>query len=191
MTQTLVLDRAVKRVQKTGFLVAFTPEKMQRRASDMRVKMFVRFFSLLVSLVLTIVFYLIWRPKYDELFFWILVLGLAYSMFSAVLSVATVVRAKNAAKALDVGSAFSIDGAGIRIAARNESGRLPWNQITEISGVNRFFTPGPRLEISWAGGKWSAPIIFLDVSPATLDGVFRAYSRGRFGLDLSRVDELW
>ena len=68
---------------------------------------------------------------------------------------------------------------------------LPADPVRQIAGRNRHLAPGPVLEVSWPDRSWTVPIIALDAPPSVIDSALRAFSLGRFGLDLSSVDDIW
>lgn len=188
MSQTLMRERLAQPAQMPGFSVSFTQKNMAERAADMRSKMNSRLISLAVSIVLTIVFYFIWKPKSDELFFWILIAGLCYSMVMALVSVMKMARARSVSKSIIPGPAFLLDNEGVAFPSGE---KIRFSSIKLVKAVDKRFNPGPNLVFEWQDGRRSFPIIFLDANPEIIDGILRANSRGRFGMDLSQVDEVW
>lgn len=175
-----------------GFVVHYTPVAMAQRAAKLRVVVRRRVVSLLISAVVTVGLFFVFDVAVGSGYFWLLVASLAYSVVLLIVSIVKMYRARKTTSKVPHGPALQVDARGLVLATSPEGERVDWEQISLLKGLNRFLNPGPRLQIKWGSqSQWSVPIILLDALPGTIDSAMRAYSRGRFGLDLSAVDELW
>lgn len=192
MSETLVESNAAQRALIPGFVVNYTPVAMAQRAAKFRAKGRARLISLVIQVLITVALYFWFKPATDDWFFWLLVAGLAYSVLLVVVSFVKMVRSRTATSRVENRPALKVNPAGLVLATSAAGEVVSWEELTSLKGVNKYFNPGPRLAFQWGDGrKWSVPIILLDALPGTIDQAIRAYSRGRFGLDLSAVDELW
>lgn len=83
------------------------------------------------------------------------------------------------------GIALVIDRSGVQLAGT----RVPWPQVTGLAAVKGPMFGSPLFQLSQQGGEPVAvPFDHLEVSPARLDTVARAYSGGRHGVDLTAMD---
>lgn len=175
-----------------GMLVSYTPVAMAQRTARLGRALIKRAIMSVISLVITIVFFVIFKPEPKEIVFWLLIFSAVMSVGQLVWSIVQRYQARKATSRIPLGPAFQIDNQGLVLATVPEGERIGWPEIRLVKGRNRRFDPGPRLEFGWEEGKqWSVPIIALDAPPVVLDSALRAFSLGRFGLDLSSVDDIW
>lgn len=83
---------------------------------------------------------------------------------------------------LDDGAAMVISRTGVQVRGTD----IPWADVTAIR--TRAGMPGrsPGLLVQrTTGGSFALPLDYLDRSGGELDNAVRAYSNGRFGVDLS------
>ena len=175
----------------TGMLVSHSPVAMAKRAGGLRAKLLPSWVSLVLSVAISVGLYLWQRPALTDLFTWLLVLPVVISTVRVVTNIVMLRRARIATSRIPLGPAFKIEPEGMVLATCPGGERVAWERITAVHGVDKFFSPGPRFEVLWDGGRFEVPIIELDAAPSTIDSAMRAYSRGRFGLDLSGVKALW
>jgi len=94
-------------------------------------------------------------------------------------------RAKRIADASGAGTALRISRWGIELAGQP----IGWPQLARLGTVKGSWPGGPLLQATRTDGSTVAvPLEQLPVLPATLDSTVRAYSGGRFGVDLSELD---
>lgn len=192
MSETLVEGDAVQRALIPGFVVNYTPVAMAQRAANFRAKGRARLVGLAIQILITVGLYFWFEPATSDWFFWLLAAGVVYSLVLVVVPFVKMRRARTATSRVENQPALKVSPAGLLLATRPEGEMVSWEELTSLKGVNKFFCPGPQLAFCWGDGRrWSVPIILLDALPGTIDQAIRAYSRGRFGLDLSAVDELW
>lgn len=175
-----------------GMLVSYTPVAMAQRTAKLGRAILRRVIGFAISLAITVAFFIFYTPEPNTIVFWLLISSAVISLGQLVFSIVRRVQARRATGRIPLGPAFQIDDKGIVLATVPEGERIGWPDVRLVKGRNKFFDPGPRLEFAWADDQvWSVPIIALDAPPVVLDSAFRAFSLGRFGFDLSSVDDIW
>lgn len=175
-----------------GMLVSYSPVAMAQRAARFRSALNRQTISLVISVVISGGLWFFYRPGPKTLFFWLLVASVAYSLAQVVKRFVQLKWARKTTSQVPWGPAFQVDSFGVVLSSVPQGERVPWSEVSAIAGLNKAINPGPRLEFRWGQGRsWSVPLIVLDVPPSAMDSGLRAYSRGRFGLDLSAVDDIW
>lgn len=173
-------------------LVSYTPVAMARRVAMLRSLMLRQWLGVGISLLISVVWWFIFRPEIYSLLFWLLIGSVGLSLIRVLLSIVRLWRARRTASQVPLGPAFQIDNHGIVLASVATGQRIGWPDVRLVKGRDRLFNPGPKLEFAWQeGGRWSVPIIMLDAPPKLIDSALRAFSLGRFGLDLSAVGDIW
>ncbi|WIY82318.1 hypothetical protein [Propionimicrobium sp. PCR01-08-3] len=175
-----------------GMLVSYSPIAIAQRAGGIRKNLDRTTIMGVISLIITVALYLYFKPETTSVFFWLLIASAAYTVANIIVKFVQLKRARKSTAQVPLGPAFQIDDHGLVLSTRPEGERIDWEQVTSIKGTNKIVNPGPRLEIHWDENRsWSVPIIVLDASPSAVDSALRAFSLGRFGLDLSSVDDIW
>jgi len=175
-----------------GMLVSYSPVAIAQRAARFRSTLNRRTISLVISAVFSGVLWFFYRPGPATLFFWLLVGAVAYSLAQVIKLFVQLKWARKTTSQVPLGPAFQVDSLGIVLSTVPEGERVGWPDVSVVTGRNKSINPGPRLEFRWGSERsWSVPMIVLDVPPSAIDSALRAYSRGRFGLDLSAVDDVW
>ncbi|MGB3955984.1 MAG: hypothetical protein WBL05_12000 [Brooklawnia sp.] len=175
-----------------GMMVSYSPVAMAQRAARLRSLLFRQWLGVVISAVISVVWWLIFKPEPDSLLFWLLIAAVAWSLGRVLTTIVKLRRARKTTARVPLGPAFQIDNQGLVLSTVPEGERVDWSQVSRIQGRNKVFNPGPRLEFAWGPDRaWSVPIIVLDAPPGVIDSALRAFSLGRFGLDLSKVDEIW
>jgi hypothetical protein len=83
------------------------------------------------------------------------------------------------------GVALRVDRRGLELAGQP----IPWASLGSLETTKGSWPQGPGLRAATTDGRSvEVPLEQLPVLPATLDSTVRAYSGGRFGLDLSALD---
>ena len=157
-------------------------EKVRRRRRLLRS----RLFSLAVTCVVLVVLYL-WRgaEMNGAAIFVIYGLVLLVSVAWVVFYLVGYRRAKDELASIGVGTAVRIDRFGVEMAGT----RTAWPDVVAVAAVRGGLGKSALLQVSRAGGEpLFLPLDQLDVRPATLDMVARAYSGGRHGVDLTALD---
>lgn len=173
-------------------LVSYTPVAMAQRAAKIRSLLFRQWLGVGISLLLGAVWWFLFKPAVFSLLFWLLIGSVTWSVIRVVTSLIKLRRARRTTSQVPLGPAFQIDNHGVVLSSVPSGERIAWPQVRLVKGRNKFFNPGPRLEFAWGVDQvWSVPIIVLDAPPSVIDSAMRAFSQGRFGLDLSSVDEIW
>lgn len=175
-----------------GMLVSYSPVAMAQRAAGIRKRLDRTTIMGVISLLITGAFYFFIRPEPSSAFFWLLIASAVYTVTNIIVKFVQLKRASKATAQVPLGPAFQIDDDGLVASTVPEGERIGWDRITSIAGLDKLFSPGPRLEVRWDQDRsWSVPIIVLDAPPSSIDSALRAFSLGRFGLDLSSVDDIW
>lgn len=175
-----------------GMLVSYSPVAMAQRAAGIRALLIRSTIGLVISVVISGLWYYFFRPEPTSFLFWLLVGSVGYSLARVVVQFVQLRRARKTTGQIPLGPAFQIDNHGLVLSTVPAGERIGWAQVRLVKGCNRFFNPGPRLEFSWDPDRnWSVPIIVLDAPPSVIDSALRAFSLGRFGFDLSSVDDIW
>ncbi len=175
----------------TGMLVSYSPVATAKRAGRLRAKLLPNWLRVAASVIISTGWYLWQRPTPKDVLFWLLVISILASVARVVTNIVMLRRARIATSRIMLGPAFKIEPDAVVLGMAPAPERIAWERITSIAGVDKFFSPGPRIEFRWDQGKWSVPVIELDAAPSTVDSAIRAYSRGRFSFDLSKVAGLW
>lgn len=186
------VPRAVPTPVDVGMLVSYSPVAMAKRAAGIRKRLDRTAIVSIFSLLITGAFYYFFRPEPTTVFFWLLVANAVYTVTRVIVLFVQLKRARKATAQVPLGPAFQIDDEGLVASTVPEGERIGWEQVVSVAGVNKVFSPGPRIEIRWDTDRsWSVPIIVLDAPVSSIDSALRAFSLGRFGLDLSSVDDIW
>ncbi len=83
------------------------------------------------------------------------------------------------------GLALRIGRPGVEIAGAY----VPWSELGSLAVTKGKLGHGPQLTVTRVDGySLAVPLDQLDVFPATLDSTARAYSAGRFGVDLTALE---
>ncbi|MDN5804575.1 MAG: hypothetical protein L0H26_08350 [Microlunatus sp.] len=150
-----------------------------------------RFVSRVISLVITLAImtgiYFWQRDQFDYTAPWLIygiVLGI--SLGFAVFSFLACRQAKKIMAAVGPGLALRIGRPGVEI----EGTYVPWSDLDTLAVTKGKLGHGPQLRVTTLGAVFSAsvPLDQLAVFPSTLDSTVRAYSGGRFGVDLRALE---
>ena len=167
-------------------LVTYDPgalnDKVQRRRRLVRS----RLTSLVITVVIMVAIYLWQRARLQGAgFFTVYGLVFAVSIAWFVGSYLAYRRARAQLTAIGTGTAIRIGPPGIEVAGL----AAPWSQVTSVGTVRPGRTRAPVLRLLLTDGRRAdLPLDQVVVYPATLDGTVRAFSGGRFGVDLAALD---
>lgn len=93
--------------------------------------------------------------------------------------------ARRTAAGVGSGVALRVNRRGVEIAGQ----RVGWQQLSSLGAAKGSWPGGPVLRATRTdGAEVAVPLEQLAIRPATLDTTVRAYSGGRFGVDLSALD---
>lgn len=149
-----------------------------------------RFVSRVVSLGITVAImigiYLWQRDQFTYSAPWLIygiVLGISVAF--AVFSFLAWRQAKKILAATGQGIALRLGRPGVEIAGAY----VPWSDLGSLAVTKGKLGHGPQLTVTRTDGySLSVPLDQLEVYPATLDSTARAYSGGRFGVDLTALE---
>lgn len=175
----------------SGMLINYSPVALAQRTTQLMRQVWLRLVGLVISALISGFWYWYAEPRLDSPIFWLLIGTVVVSLVRLVMAIVQQRLARRSTSRVPLGPAFQIDNHGVVLATSPEGERLGWADVQAIAGRNKRFAPGPMLEFEWGERRWSVPIIALDARPAVVDSALRAFSLGRFGLDLSRVDDIW
>lgn len=174
-----------------GLIVMNTPIGMAKRVVHLRTQLLISLLSLICSVALLIVAMNLWEVAAGTLWFWFYVAFICVAFVRLIFNAVQLIRANNVIRAIDVTPALQILHEGILVDADSPI-FFTWDELTAIYATSAIQVPEPRLHVDATDSRhWSVPIIQLETAPQDLDCALRAFSRGRFGLDTSRVDQLW
>jgi hypothetical protein len=148
-----------------------------------------RFVSRVVSLVVTLAvmagIYLWQREQFEYAALWV-IYGITFAI-SAGFLIFALISWRQAVRILASGGqglALRVGRPGVEIAGAY----VPWVELGSLAVTKGKLGHGPQFTVTRADGhSRSVPLDQLDVFPATLDSTARAYSDGRFGVDLGAL----
>jgi hypothetical protein len=147
-----------------------------------------RIISLVLTVVILLVIYFWQRASFPAGVWWIYGIIFGLSLLWLAFYVIGYVQARRELASVGQGIALRIGRAGVQAAAEF----APWPQITALRVLNGKLGRSARFRLEYVsdGGPRSVdvPMDQLPVLPATLDTTARAYSAGRWGVDLSSLD---
>jgi hypothetical protein len=157
-------------------------QKVARRRQLMRS----RLISLGITIAVLVVFYLWQRDQLRGAAFLVLyavVLLVSFAWFAVFLI--GYLRARQELASVGSGTAVRIGPPGVQVAGL----AAPWHEVTSLGAVKGGLGRSPVLRLTLTDGRQaSVPFEQLSIFPATLDSTARAFSGGRFGVDLSAFD---
>lgn len=167
--------------------LAYDPQGPMVRLARRRKRFVSRVVSLVITLAIMVGLYLWQRDQFVGATPWIaygIVLGISLGL--GVLSFLGWRQARKILAAVGPGLALRIGRPGVEIAGTY----VPWNDLGSIAATKGKLGHGPQLTVTTLGDGFraSVPLDQLDVFPATLDSTVRAYSDGRFGVDLTALE---
>ena len=145
-----------------------------------------RLISLAISVVIMVVIYLWQREQLTGPGIWV-IFGTVLGISLVVLAVAVLAYRFARAELAEAGPGYAvrIGRRGVQVADL----AAPWSEVASLAAVAGRVLRGPRLRLTLTDGRSaSVPFDQIDVWPATLDTTARAYSAGRFGVDLTGLD---
>lgn len=158
---------------------------LQRVARRKR-KFVSRVISLGITIAIMVGLYFWQRDQFSYSAPWVLygvVLGISVGF--GVFSFLAWRQAKQILAAMGQGLALRLGRPGVEIAGAY----LGWSELGALAVTKGKVGHGPQFTVSRADGySLSVPLDQLDVYPATLDSTARAYSGGRFGVDLAALE---
>jgi hypothetical protein len=157
-------------------------EKVLRRRRLMRS----RIVSLVITVAVLVALYLWRRDQMSGAGFislYAVVLGVSVAWF--VVSLVRFLNAKRELAGVAEGIALRIGRPGVELRGMF----VPWTEVQSLAAVKGRVGRSPELQLTPNGGQpVSVSLDQMDVRPATLDLTARAYSSGRYGVDLAALD---
>ena len=167
-------------------VLAYDPSVARQRLRRRRRRFVSRIVSLAITIGLMIAIYA-WRPEqFAGASLW-LVYGFVFaiSLGFAVIALLGWLQARRIVAGLGQGIALRIGRPGVELAGTY----VPWGELGSLAVRKGKFGHGPQFTVTRVdGSRLAVPLDQLEVFPATLDSTARAYSRGRFGVDLAALD---
>jgi hypothetical protein len=158
---------------------------LQRVARRKR-KLVSRVISLGITLAIMIALYFWQRDQFSNSATWVIYgIVLAVSVGFGVFSFLAWRQAKRIVATMGEGMALRLGRGGVEISG----GYVSWSDLGSLAVTKGKLGHGPQLTVTRTDGhSLSVPLDQLDVYPATLDSTARAYSGGRFGVDLAALE---
>lgn len=177
--------------QQTAMVVSYTPVALASRAARLGAATVSRGISAVIGLVIAIVLWQMFKP----LPVWsvvILAIGVAVGIVTFAITLLEQRRVRRIVSQVPRGPALSMERVGLVLDHAGQAEYLEWPRIAAVRGRAKRRAPGPVLEVVRTDGTvWSVPFVLLEVLPGSIDSGIRAYSNGRFSLDMSRCDDIW
>lgn len=164
----------------------FDPTAAQVRVRRRRKRFVSRVISLVITLAIMIGIYVWQRDQFSYAALWIIYgIALAISLGFLTYSLIAWLQAKRILASVGQGLALRIGRPGVEIVG----GYVPWAELGSLAVTRGKLGHGPQFTVTRSDGhSLSVPLDQLDVYPATLDSTARAYSGGRFGVDLTALE---
>ena len=166
--------------------LVYDPSGPLLRVARRKRKFVSRVISLAITLAIMVGIYLWQRDQFGYSAPWVIygiVLGISVAL--GVFSFLAWRQAKKILAAMGQGIALRLGRPGVEIAG----GYVPWSDLGSLAVTKGKLGHGPQLTVTRADGhSLSVPLDQLEVYPATLDSTARAYSGGRFGVDLAALE---
>ena len=145
-----------------------------------------RLVSLGITIVVLVVIYLWQRDQLQGAgFIALYAIVLLASVGWLAVSVILYLLARRELGSVGTGTAVRIGPPGVQVAGLTAT----WAEVASLGSVRGGLGRGPLLQLGLTDGRQaSVPFDQLPVFPATLDSTARAFSGGRFGVDLSALD---
>ena len=118
--------------------------------------------------------------------YWVLpAIGLTLAVVWAVIVLLGFLRSRKELRLVPLGIAVRMGRPGVVVG----TAFARWGEVVALEVVPGGLGRADRLRLRTSDGRLGVvPLDQVDVHPATLDGTARAYSAGRRGVDLSRLD---
>lgn len=163
----------------------YDPTAAEQRVKRRRRRFVARVVSLVLTVVIMTVIYLWQREQFTYPTLWV-IYGVALGISLTFLAFALLawLQARRILAALGQGLALRLGRPGVEIAGAY----VPWAELGSLAVTKGKVGHGTQLTVTRTDGySLSVPLDQLDVYPATLDSTARAYSGGRFGVDLTAL----
>ncbi|HEY5980377.1 MAG TPA: hypothetical protein VIT41_12155 [Microlunatus sp.] len=164
----------------------FDPSAPLQRVARRKRRFVSRVISLVITLAIMIGIYVWQREQFAYSAPWVIYgIVLAISVAFGVFSFLAWRQARKILAAMGQGIALRLGRPGVEIAG----GYVSWDDLGALAVTRGRVGHGPQLTVRRIDGySLSVPLDQLDVYPATLDSTARAYSGGRFGVDLAALE---
>jgi hypothetical protein len=164
----------------------YDPTAAQLRVKRRRRRFISRVISLVITVAVMVAIYVWQRDQFGYAALWVVYgIALAVSLGFAVFALLGWLQARKILAAMGQGLALRIGRPGVEIAGAF----VPWAELGSLAAAKGRVGHGPQLRVTRVDGySLSVPLDQLDVFPATLDSTARAYSGGRFGVDLVALE---
>jgi hypothetical protein len=164
----------------------YDPTAAEQRVRRRRRRFISRVISLVITAAVMVAIYFWQRDQFSYAALWVIYgIGLAVSLGFAVFALLGWLQARKILASMGQGLALRIGRPGVEIAGAF----VPWDELGSLAAAKGRIGHGPQLTVTRNDGySLSVPLDQLDVFPATLDSTARAYSGGRFGVDLAALE---
>lgn len=166
--------------------LAHDPAAALERLAKRRRRLVSRIISLVITLAIMVALYVWRRDQFEYVALWVAYgVALSISLGFVVFSVVAWRQARKIVADLGQGLALRLGRPGVEI----KGAFVPWDELGSLAVTKGKLGHGPNLTVTRTDGhSLSVPLDQLAVFPATLDSTARAYSGGRFGVDLVALE---
>lgn len=169
----------------TELVVPYDLEQIAQRKDRSARMLRGRLISLAITIAVVIAFALWLRSQGQLAGLWISAVIIAASAAWAGVWVVLYRRARRELSGAGAGTAIRIDRTGVEVGGQAAG----WPEVASLAVVKGGLGRSPRLQLTRTDGQSSSVALNqVDVMPATLDSVARAFSAGRHGVDLTALD---
>lgn len=164
----------------------YDPTAAEQRLKRRRRRFVSRVISLVITVAIMTVIYFWQREQFAYAALWVIYgFAVAVSLGFVTFALISWLQARRMLASIGPGLALRLGRPGVEIAGAY----VPWSELGALAVTKGRLGHGPQLTVSRTDGySLSVPLDQLDVYPATLDSTARAYSGGRFGVDLTALD---
>jgi hypothetical protein len=166
--------------------LVYDPSGPLQRVARRKKKLVSRAISLGITLAIMIGIYLWQRDQFGYSAPWVIYgIVLAISVAFGVVAFLAWRQARKILASMGQGIALRLGRPGVEIAGAYVS----WADLGSLAVTKGKLGHGPQFTVTRTDGhSLSVPLDQLEVYPATLDSTARAYSGGRFGVDLAALE---
>lgn len=169
----------------TELVVAYDLEQIEQRKARRARLLRSRLISLGITIAIVVGFAVWLRAQGQPAGLWISAVIVAISVAWVIVYLIMYARSRRELAEVSAGTAIAIDRRGVQVAGLTAT----WAAVAGLATTKGSLGRSPRFQLTLTDGRTdSVALNQVDVLPATLDSVARAFSGGRHGVDLTALD---